>query len=243
MLEWGITSQIVIIFSLVWAHKLSYLHQFMLKFQYQVRKVSKHRCICVLQISFLPLSTTFRLDYGTVPIAWYIILELFPQRGILFWNCSHSVVYYFGTVPTAWYFILELFPQRGIFLFHFIMCNTWFAWLMRKKSIGWFGWLTVFNVTFTNISLISLRSVLLVEETGSPKYPEKTTDLLQVTDKLENSQYFWRIEMDNQYLPWLQYFSGYQIRPTDSLGRHMVLVDHPTKLLSNLHFLWRSKSI
>jgi hypothetical protein len=39
----------------------------------------------------------------------------------------------------------------------------------------------VFNATFNNISAISWRSVLLVEETESP---EKTTDLSQVTDKL-----------------------------------------------------------
>ena len=37
------------------------------------------------------------------------------------------------------------------------------------------GWLMVFNATFNNISVISWRSVLLVEE---------TTDLSQVTDKL-----------------------------------------------------------
>ena len=36
----------------------------------------------------------------------------------------------------------------------------------------------VFNATFINISVISLWSVLLVE------YPEKTTDLSKVTDKL-----------------------------------------------------------
>ena len=36
----------------------------------------------------------------------------------------------------------------------------------------------VFNVTFNNISVISWRLVLLVE------YSKKTTDLLQVTDKL-----------------------------------------------------------
>jgi hypothetical protein len=35
----------------------------------------------------------------------------------------------------------------------------------------------VINATFNNISVISWRSVLLVE------YPEKTTDLLQVSDK------------------------------------------------------------
>jgi hypothetical protein len=37
------------------------------------------------------------------------IVELFPQRGILFWNCSHSVVFYFGTVPTAWYFFVSFY--------------------------------------------------------------------------------------------------------------------------------------
>ena len=38
----------------------------------------------------------------------------------------------------------------------------------------------VSNVTFNNIAVISWRSILLVEET---KYPEKTTDLSQVTAK------------------------------------------------------------
>jgi hypothetical protein len=35
------------------------------------------------------------------------------------------------------------------------------------------------HATFNNISVISWRSVLLVEE---PELPEKTTDLSQVTD-------------------------------------------------------------
>ena len=39
----------------------------------------------------------------------------------------------------------------------------------------------VITATFNNIPVISWRSVLLVEKT---EYPEKTTDLLQVTDKL-----------------------------------------------------------
>ena len=39
----------------------------------------------------------------------------------------------------------------------------------------------VFNATFNNSSVISWRSVLLVEETDNT---EKTTDLSQVTDKL-----------------------------------------------------------
>jgi len=41
--------------------------------------------------------------------------------------------------------------------------------------------LMVFNATFKNISVISWRSVLLVEETGGPG---ETTDLSQVTEKL-----------------------------------------------------------
>ena len=44
----------------------------------------------------------------------------------------------------------------------------------------------VFNATFNNISAISWRSLVVVEET---EYPEKTTDLSQVTDKLYNIMY------------------------------------------------------
>ena len=40
----------------------------------------------------------------------------------------------------------------------------------------------VLNATFNNISVISWWSLLLVEETGV----EKTTDLSQVTDKLDH---------------------------------------------------------
>jgi hypothetical protein len=38
------------------------------------------------------------------------------------------------------------------------------------KLTQWFGlvWFMVFNATFNNISVISWRSVLLVEETGVP---------------------------------------------------------------------------
>jgi hypothetical protein len=41
----------------------------------------------------------------------------------------------------------------------------------------------VFNATFNNISAISWRLVLLVEETGVPR---EITDLQQVIDKLDH---------------------------------------------------------
>jgi hypothetical protein len=41
----------------------------------------------------------------------------------------------------------------------------------------------VFNATFNTIWVISLRSILLVEETD---VPDKTTNLSQATDKLDH---------------------------------------------------------
>ena len=54
---------------------------------------------------------------------------------------------------------------------HTLLCLISFSQLVLMV------WFMVFNATFPNISFISWRSVLLVE------YPEKTTDLPQVTDK------------------------------------------------------------
>ena len=45
------------------------------------------------------------------------------------------------------------------------------------------GWFMVFNAIFNNISVISWRSVLWVMEIG---VPEETTNLSQVTDKLDH---------------------------------------------------------
>ena len=46
------------------------------------------------------------------------------------------------------------------------------------------GWFMVFKATFNNIPVISWRSVLLVKETEVRG--EKTTDLSQITDKLDH---------------------------------------------------------
>jgi hypothetical protein len=63
------------------------------------------------------------------------------------------------------------------------------AWWLLCDSCGavysmvGLGWFMLSDATF-NISVISWRSALVVEETGS--YPEKTTDLSQVTVKLDH---------------------------------------------------------
>ena len=46
----------------------------------------------------------------------------------------------------------------------------------------WFRFMVI-NATFNNISVISLRSVLLVEETG---VPGETTELSQVNDQFDH---------------------------------------------------------
>jgi cytochrome b561 len=51
-----------------------------------------------------------------------------------------------------------------------ILIFVWFSFMMRSSVI-----------LLLLLSVISWRSILLVEK---PEYPEKTTDLSQVTDKL-----------------------------------------------------------
>ena len=52
---------------------------------------------------------------------------------------------------------------------------------LSKWLIDLIDWFLVFNATFSNISAISRRAVLVVEEA---KYPERTTDHGQATGKL-----------------------------------------------------------
>ena len=75
---------------------------------------SEQLCIYMLKVSILPLSTTFLLDYGTIPTVWYFV----------------------GTIPTVWYFFYfsfysylkqsnnDVISKRGKFLFIFLSKNT-----------------------------------------------------------------------------------------------------------------------
>ena len=73
----------------------------------------------------------------------------------------------------------------------------------------------VFNATFNNISVISWRSVLLVEETR-----RKTTDLSQVTEKL------FHIMLYRIYLAW----AGFELTKLGVIG-----ADYIDSCKSNYH--------
>ena len=54
----------------------------------------------------------------------------------------------------------------------------------RKFTTGRFGWFMVFNATFNNLSVITYIVVVRFIGGGNSSTWRKTTDLLQVTDKL-----------------------------------------------------------
>jgi hypothetical protein len=53
-------------------------------------------------------------------------------------------------------------------MFSIIVIIHWFGFFKQEVLIG-LVWFMVFNATFKNISVISWRSVLLVEEPGVPR--------------------------------------------------------------------------
>jgi hypothetical protein len=60
-----------------------------------------------------------------------------------------------------------------LILFYYYLFIFYFCWSLCGKGdnsiwVGRFAWFMVFNTNFNNISVISWRSVLLVEETGVP---------------------------------------------------------------------------
>jgi hypothetical protein len=77
----------------------------------------------------------------------------------------------------------------------------------QQRLQWWFGWFMVFKTTFNNISVISWRSVLLVDETGVPR---ENHQLPQVTNKLKifkqyftfpppKSEYFFQQHWESEY--------------------------------------------
>jgi hypothetical protein len=88
-------------------------------------------------------------------------------------------------------------------------------WLVINVLLRWnFVWFMVFNATFNNTSVISWRSVLLVEDT------EKTTDLSQVTDKL------YHIMLYRAYFVWV----GFELKTFVVIG-----TDYTCSCKSNGH--------
>jgi hypothetical protein len=57
---------------------------------------------------------------------------------------------------------------QGIIVFWCCITVCWSYINVQESTAGSFGFM-VFNATFNNISIISRRSVLLMEETGVPK--------------------------------------------------------------------------
>ena len=96
------------------------------------------------------------------------------QKG---WPYKRELLYY---IITEWQCITSL---HKTIVMASEDCSCHFGGKSGHHSIKDVEWVRVLvlNATFNNISVISWRSVLGVEET---EYPEKTTDLLQYTDKL-----------------------------------------------------------
>ena len=100
--------------------------------------------------------------FPTTPPSYYIILDINLHLLYIHWDIWHHLSVYLE---------VNIADQSG-------KKKTWY-----EESFSLVRFM-VLNATFNNISVISRWSVLLVEEIGSTL--RKTTDLPQVTDKLDH---------------------------------------------------------
>ena len=83
------------------------------------RQDSERSCICVLEVSILPLSTILIFDFGIVPRVWYFCISfycIFRQCRYIVYQCSHEIHLnvnrnYSPTGKKYMSFILEYFNQ------------------------------------------------------------------------------------------------------------------------------------
>jgi hypothetical protein len=105
------------------------------------------------------------------------------------------------------------FPNLILVLFPILKFKTLFYVSNNEQNIEYVlrVRVVVLNVTFNNISVISWRSVFLVEETG---VPGNTTDLPQVTDNV------YHIMLNRVHLAWTGCKSNYH-EITTTATRHI----------------------
>jgi hypothetical protein len=130
-------------------------------------------------VNFIPLArwklaTSHSFVTLEVP-RWFVITFIVGEM----WQNQKSYIYLLNSKFIK-YFLIHCQNNKYYLI---ILCIFFYIHCILKHNLR-FVCLMVFNATFNNISAISWLSVLLVEETEER---EKTTDLSQVTDKLDKS--------------------------------------------------------
>ena len=90
------------------------------------------------------------------------------SHSVIFWNCSHSVVFWKCSHSVV-FFVFILFHILSLpcqFQLVFFSVNSYYDYEIRVLIVDWFYGFMVFSAIFRNISVISWRSVLMMEENG-----------------------------------------------------------------------------